>query len=376
MIVDVRIQKPQHSRCVRPSAHNISTIILSPLNLRIERRRYELLCVIRMTQDILRPIDGRTPNDIDILFNDFLREQKTRGARPATIAGHIAAMLLFLKTVKEADLRNIQDRSVWVGFFTNIKERTRLIGRQMVRAEVKASTINTYRSRLGGFMDWLQMNRHVKENPIPSIKAPIVQYVDRRAFVESEIQQLFQTCEYDYHWVNDFVRIRNCTILHVLLHSGIRKGELLGLKIDDIDLENAILIVRAETSKSKIRREIPMNRRLLIALGDYLKARKNNDIHYTTSSLFVSSTKDKALSEHGLKHFVELLAKESGVHFHLHRFRHTFAAEMNRHGIPLTHLQQLLGHLDPKMTLKYGRNVSTDVLRNAVEKLGSDGYSR
>lgn len=150
----------------------------------------------------------------------------------------------------------------------------------------------------------------------------------------------------------------------------------MSLTLNDVNLDRCKMVVRAETSKSKMTREIPLSRELLNELSDYLRARKTNGKVYTTPALFVSSTQDHGLTQDGLKHIVELLSRESGVHFHVHRMRHTFAAELNRHGIALQHLQQLMGHHDPRMTMAYGRNVSIDVLRSDVEKIGSDGYSR
>ncbi len=330
-----------------------------------------------MTMVLLKPVDGRTPNELEILFKDFLNEQKfTRCARHATLQGYVAAMQLFLRIVKEADLRNIQDRPTWIGFFSALNERKRLVGKQMKQTGVKASTLLTYRSKLDVFMRWLVATNQIKTNPLTSIERPNVQYVDRRFLTESEIRRLFQTCQYDHKWASDFIRIRNYTILRVLILTGVRRGELLGLHLQDVDLDKGTLTVRAETSKSKMPRPIPLPRPLMIELSDYLQARKNHAIAYLSPALFVSGTKDRAFGQHGLKHLVDLLAKESGVHFHVHRARHTFASELNRHGTPLQHLQQLMGHHDPRMTMAYGRNVSVDTLRPAVEKIGSDGYSR
>ncbi len=352
-------------------------ITYHPLGLILVSNGRGTECLGYMPQDKLRPIDGRVPNDIEIYFDDFLREQKlARNARPATVGCYVAAMQLFLRIVKEADLTNIQDRTTWVGFFVHLNERSRLVGKETKHTGVKASTIKTYRSRLGAFMRWLQNTGHIKVNPIPSIEQPHVQYVDRRFLTQTEIQRLLQVCRVDHKWASDFLRIRNHAIIQILLHTGIRRGELLALCVKDVNLDTGTLTVNGETSKSKMYRQIPMSRELIVELSDYLRARKTYDIAYTTPALFVSSTSDHALTEHGLKHFVDLLSEESGVHFHLHRMRHTFAAELNRHGIPLGHLQQLMGHHDPRMTLSYGRNVSVDTLRNDVEKIGSDGYSR
>lgn len=329
-----------------------------------------------MKTPTLRPIEGRTPNELETLFQDFINEQvHLRNARKATVEGYTAAMQLFLRTNKNADLRSIQMRETWVGFFSHLNQRDRLVGTEMKHTGVKSSTIRTYASKMNSFLRWLQATGHIKENALFKIELPQVEYVDRRRLTESEIQRLMQTCKYDIPWTSDFVRIRNYTMLRTLLFTGIRLGELLGLRVEDIKMDTGTIVVRAETSKSKSVREIPIHHELAIDLRAYLTARREHPIEYTTPGLFVSSTQDRTFSIHGLKHFVKKLVKESGVAFHVHRMRHTFAAEMNRHGVALNHLQQLMGHRSSTMTLVYGRNVSVDTLRGDVQKIGSDGFS-
>lgn len=314
-------------------------------------------------------------NELEVYFRDFLREQKNIvGVRHQTLLGYEAAFRLFIKTVPEANVRNIQDRTIWVGFFSTLQEREREVGRGEKRQGVKNSTLPTYRTKLSVFMKWLVVTRKIKINPLLTIQKPLVNYTDRRYLTRTEIGRLFQTCQYDHQWASDFQRCRNVTILRLLILTGVRRGELLGLRLDDINLDKATLTVRSEVSKSKLTRIIPIQRELMVELHQYLRERKAHPIAYTTNALFVSTTKDRALSVHGLKHLVAVLAKESGVHFHLHRARHTFAANLNAVNVSLSHIQQLMGHLDPRMTLKYGRQVTPEVLRASVEKIGNESY--
>lgn len=314
-------------------------------------------------------------NELDIHFDDFLKEQiAVRGPRKATLEGYIAAFRLFRKLVPEVDLKTIQDRSAWINFFTELQTRERIVGTSEKRTGVKNSTLLTYRSKLSVFMRWLKDTGLIKENPLPKIPKPHATYTDRRYLSGSEIQKLIQVCEYGYKWQNLFLRSRNLTIVKVLLHTGVRRGELLGLRLEDVDFVKRKLTVRAESSKSKMRREIPLSPELQADLRQYVKMRQDHPISYTTHALFVSATRDNALTQHGLKHLVELLSEKSGVHFHLHRGRHTFAANLTAQHVPTQHLQELMGHLDPRMTLKYGRNVGLETLRASVEKMGTDGY--
>jgi integrase len=103
-------------------------------------------------------------------------------------------------------------------------------------------------------------------------------------------------------------------------------------------------------------------------LEDYLNQRKD----YKTSQLFVSLNTDKGLSIHGLKHWVYRLRKLSGVRFHLHQFRHTFASNLASKGIGAIQLLKLLGHTDLRMTQVYVRSVNAEDLRPVVNILSFD----
>lgn len=71
---------------------------------------------------------------------------------------------------------------------------------------------------------------------------------------------------------------------------------------------------------------MPMHDTLIFHLRDYIAER--NRRKYTASKLIVSATSDRGLSRHGLKNWVKRLSKKSGVKFHLHSFRHSFACNL------------------------------------------------
>ncbi|PIR48041.1 hypothetical protein COV06_01425 [Candidatus Uhrbacteria bacterium CG10_big_fil_rev_8_21_14_0_10_50_16] len=314
-------------------------------------------------------------NELQVLFDDFLREQQyTAGARPDTLEGYRAALSLLFKLAPDADLKSVQERSFWIGLFETLQTRTRTLNNGKQHKGVKNSTLLTYRSKWGKFMRWLVDTRQIKENPLPTISKPHVEYVDRRYLTETEIHKLLQFCQYDYEWATEFLRCRNYTILKLLILTGIRRNELLGFTLESVNMEQRTLTVEGKTSKSKLTRTIPLQRELMVELQRYLRAREDHPIAYTTNALFVSSKRNRPLGKHGLKHLADLIKQKSGVNFFVHRCRHTYAANLYAQGVSLSHVQQLMGHVDPRMTLKYGRQVTTEALRDSVEKLGNGKY--
>jgi site-specific recombinase XerD len=102
-------------------------------------------------------------------------------------------------------------------------------------------------------------------------------------------------------------------------------------------------------------------------LQEYVKER--NKLGYKTEYLIVSSNEDKGLSPHGLKHWTKKLIKLSGVKFHLHRFRHTFACNLAKQNISILKIRDLMGHKNIKMTETYLRSLTMEDTREDINKL-------
>lgn len=124
---------------------------------------------------------------------------------------------------------------------------------------MKRSTIATYRSKLHKFFGRLKIKKCIKENPFDSMNYPNVRYEDKKFLKKEQIETILTAIDIKIEWRNHLVQKRNMAIICTLFCCGLRKSELLGLKTYDIDLGRKILTVRAETSKSKIDRVVPLN---------------------------------------------------------------------------------------------------------------------
>lgn len=304
-------------------------------------------------------------------FEEFIYQcQNVARLRSETIKGYRAAFDLFLRITPDANIGNIQDTKYITNFFATILTRSRKVGRDKFVQGVKKSTTATYHSKLRSFFKWMKQNKHIEQNPFEMIKAPNVEYPDRKFLNREDVHTLFHACGFKIQWDNEFVRRRNLAILAVFLYCGLRKGELLALEVRDFDLERRQLTVRGETSKSKFTRVIPINEEALVTVQDYLSLRKTRDIN--TRAMWVSQDEDRPLSKDGLKHTVTKLNENSGVKFHVHRLRHTFAVNLMKNGTNLAVIQQLLGHKDVRMTVKYVRAFPADEMRNDVNSITFD----
>lgn len=299
------------------------------------------------------------------LFDEYIRDCKySTRLRSETIRGYNEAFRHFSKLMPEVTTPKQLTVENMTEFFKRLQVRKRIVGVNTEKTGVKESTIATYRSKLNSFFESLE-KKDIAENPLSKIKAPKPVYNDHRALRKNEIEKIISAVHLNSR--DSLILKRDEVIIYLLLFCGLRRGEMTGLKVFDVDMDRRVLTVRGETSKSKTTRFLPINPSLFLHLEEYLRERRNR--FYQTEYLVVSSTEDKGLTQHGFKHWVNKLKSLSGVNFHLHRFRHTFATNLARQGVGTFELQKLMGHTDLRMTDRYVRSLNVDDLRNSINKI-------
>lgn len=301
------------------------------------------------------------------LFQEFLYEcEFVKKVKPETLRGYVHAFQLFNKLVPDCSIYSLSSDAL-IRFFKVLQERKRMVGKGTIKIGIKKSTAATYWSKLNVFFTWLVMKGYLKSNPFNELNYPSPVYEDRQYLKKEEIEKII-TAIHSHHNNNLLILKRNLVLFYIFLFCGLRKEELMLLQIRDIDFERKILTIRADTSKSGRSRQIPLHSSLSMHLKDYLLARKT----YTTPYLIVSSSRDAGLTKDGLKHLIERLKKTSGVRFHLHQLRHTFAVNFLKTSNNIAKLKQLLGHKSIVMTMVYLRCLPTNELRGDIENMSID----
>ena len=313
----------------------------------------------------------RKERSLQELFSDYVSDCKySLRRRKETIRGYEHTFRLLTKIKPELVSPELVTAQALTDFFKKLSTRERIVGKGEKRSGVKNSTIATYRSKLHSFFEWLQARGHIPENPLKNIPAPEVIYDDKCALEKKDVEKLISAV--NFRPKNPLTMKRDIAMIYLLLLCGLRRGELVGLQVRDIDMEKRVLTVRGETSKSKHTRQLPINRQLVMRLDDYLEER--NKRGYKTQYLIVSNNQDQGISTYGLAHWVKRLRQLSGVRFHLHQFRHTFTCALGKRNTSAIIIQKLLGHTDLRMTQRYLRSLSVEDLRDEVEKLNIEDF--
>ncbi len=315
------------------------------------------------------PLMNTVVNELQKLFEDYILEcEYIAVLRPETIRGYRNTFNVMMNAMPEITLEMLEPHTIRL-LFKKLRERERKVGTKMMNTGIKTSTAATYRTKLNHFFKWLVAHKFLLKNPFDDMPYIRPMYADLRWLRKEEVEKIIGAVV-TANYKNVFLSKRNLLIIYIFLFCGLRKGELLGLQVRDIDLDRKELTVRAETSKSKRSRIVPMNSKVLLQLKDYLQERNKRKL--ISPYLLVSDNLDHKFTNHGLKHLVNLLVRRSGVKFHPHRFRHTFAMNLLKQGCDIVKIQQLLGHTDLRMTAMYLRCIPVSEMRNGLERFSVD----
>lgn len=148
------------------------------------------------------------------------------------------------------------------------------------------------------------------------------------------------------------------------LNTGMRKGEILGLKWDNVDLKAGFILLNQDQTKNSERKELPINQTLRETLQTIAK-RKN--VPY----VFHDPISGKRYGD--VKRSFKTALKRADISdFRFHDLRHSFASHLVMAGIDLTTVKELMGHKDFSMTLRYAHLApshkikAVDVLDNVL----------
>ncbi len=215
-------------------------------------------------------------------------------------------------------------------------------------------TVNRKLSVVRSFFHYLAKQSNLPKNPTKKIQGPKIRkrlpvYVE-----ESRMEQL-STIIPKNGTINEFIDQRNRLIIELFYSTGIRRAELIGMKISDIDIYQSQIRVLGKRNKVRI---IPLHKEILTLLTNYLSVRRQ---------FFKSEIPDEwvFLTEKGEKIYPQLVYRIVNSYLSLvstqdkkspHVLRHTFATHMLNNGADLNAVKELLGHSSLAATQIYTHN--------------------
>ena len=217
------------------------------------------------------------------------------------------------------------------------------------------SSIDRKLSALRGFYNYLASNSIVSNNVFSLISGLKKEKKLPRYFEYNELEELFNVPD-----IRTSLGQRDRLILEMLYATGLRVGELVNVKISDIDLSRKIILVLGKGNKE---REVTYGEycdeilRLYLSNG-YKKLNKSNELY-----LFLNNNGSQ-ITERGVRYVLDQIIKKTSLNKSIspHVLRHSFATHLLNEGCDLLTVQKLLGHESISATQIY-THVSTDRLK-------------
>lgn len=224
------------------------------------------------------------------------------------------------------------------------------------------NTFICYHKSLVVFFRWCVKENYLSTNPAEDIEVPKLYKRLPPKLNRQDALRLLEVA-YNYPYKYTFLRYRNHAVFATFILAGMRKKELLNLKLTDVDIDNlSIFINQGKGSKDRV---VPICYTLAETLKRYLKER--NRLKKTCPEFFTSLNRNIGFTETGIKRLVETMRKASGLDFTIHKLRHTFATLMLEGGCDIYSLSKMMGHNDIKTTTIY-LAASAEHLRAQITK--------
>jgi len=232
---------------------------------------------------------------------------------------------------------------------------------QLMSDKVSTRSINRKLSTLKSYFKYLQKRELIESNPMQKVIAPKAGKKLPVFLSANQTEQLFNQIEFE----DSFNGLRDQLILELLYTTGMRRAELIHLKLSAIDFKANRLTVLGKGNKERI---IPFGETLKRIIFSYIEHRKASFPDTATNNLLLTNKGEPVypkLVYNTVKKYLSLvttLEKRSP-----HVLRHTFATHLMDKGADMNAVKELLGHSSLAATQVYTHN-SIEKLKRAYKQ--------
>lgn len=280
---------------------------------------------------VLPVLDGRSLQEIE-KFKQWMEQKRYSDSTVKTYVGAITVFLRFILPKISAEATN--------------EDMQRFVYQYMIPRKLSFSYQNQavnaaklfFRTIRGSILITEQLERPRREHRLPNVLS------------KEEVAAILQSLRNQKHR----------TMLSLIYACGLRRGELLTLKPENIDSKRHLLLIL--NGKGRKDRVVPISDKVIAMLRDYYK------LYKPKTWLFEGEMAGEQYSEKSIQCVLKQAIEKAGISkpVTLHWLRHSYATHLLESGTDLRYIQELLGHKSSKTTEIY-----THVTERSLQKIKS-----
>ena len=236
-----------------------------------------------------------------------------------------------------------------------------------VECKAKTRTAARLLSSLRRFYRWLVREGRLKGDPSALIDSPKIGRPLPKSLSEAEVEALLEAPD-----DGSDLGLRDRAMLELLYASGLRVSELVGLRLDQLNLQVGVVRVVGKGNKERL---VPVGEEAGGWLARYLSgARRELLDGRPGDALFPTQRRAAPMTRQAFWQLIKRYALQAGIDpakISPHTLRHAFATHLLNHGADLRTVQMLLGHSDLSTTQIY-----THIARERLKSLHAQHHPR